>query len=502
MQELTIANINIIIDEVNKAGITFSHLREELVDHICCNVEHEMQMGLTFEKAFEKIRNIADNKGLRKVQESTLLLIDKKYRIMKNTMKIIGWISMTMITVGALFKIQHWPGAGILLVLGFFLLGALFFPSAVWVMKKEAKIKGNLFIYLVSIIGGIIFIFGILFKIQHYPGAGILLIVGFSSIGLLLIPAILISKLRDENAKNLRSSYVIGAIALIFYLAGDLFKIMHYPGASICLIIGAIGLTAIFLPFYSFKVYKNTDSIKASFLFLCVGILFFNMFNILLALNVSKDVLSYFIKPGQELIKTTAILENKSNILSAKIINDTLVKDTLLKGEMKKVKVKSDEFCNYIDNIKTEIISGVDGLSENETSNLLKNLTLIIGKDNTEIPTRVLLGESPDGDKGKASELKSKMELLKTKLLDYCKNDTTAAVIIQKTLGTESPVNTDGNGKKVSWELDNFYHQTTIAAINKLSYFQRNARIAELEALESLKSYVVADAQKVIIKNK
>ena len=94
------------------------------------------------------------------------------------------------------------------------------------------------------------------------------------------------------------------------------------------------------------------------------------------------------------------------------------------------------------------------------------------------------------------------MELLKTKLLDYCKNDTTAAVIIQKTLGTESPVNTDGNGKKVSWELDNFYHQTTIAAINKLSYFQRNARIAELEALESLKSYVVADAQKVIIKNK
>ena len=36
MPELSIANIEIIESEVARAGITFSHLREELVDHICC----------------------------------------------------------------------------------------------------------------------------------------------------------------------------------------------------------------------------------------------------------------------------------------------------------------------------------------------------------------------------------------------------------------------------------------------------------------------------------
>ncbi|HOT88540.1 MAG TPA: hypothetical protein PL028_03230, partial [Bacteroidales bacterium] len=132
MQDLTSANIEIIIAEVSKANISFSHLRDELIDHICCEVENEMQNGISFENAFEKVKKIIGNKGLKKVQENTLFLIDKKYRFMKRIMKIFGLISLLMITVGALFKIQHWPGAGPLMVLGFFLLGAIFFPSALW----------------------------------------------------------------------------------------------------------------------------------------------------------------------------------------------------------------------------------------------------------------------------------------------------------------------------------------------------------------------------------
>ena len=145
-------------------------------------------------------------------------------------------------------------------------------PSALWVMKKESKLKGNMFVYIIAIIGCIAFIFGFLFKIQHWPGAGILLTFGFSFIGLLLIPAILITKLRDAQEKHLHTTYVIGAISLILYMFGDLFKIQHWPGAAIMLILGAVGLTAVFLPMYVTKVYKKAESVKASFLFLCVGI--------------------------------------------------------------------------------------------------------------------------------------------------------------------------------------------------------------------------------------
>jgi hypothetical protein len=500
MQELTSANIEVIIQEVSRAGITFSHLREELVDHICCEIENAMQQGINFEKAFEKIRGTLGNKGLKKIQEDTITLIDKKYRRMKNTMKIFGLLSLVMITVGALFKIQHWPGAGVLLVFGFILLGFLFFPSALWIMKKESKLKGSLFIYIMSIIGGIIFIFGILFKIQHYPFAGILLIIGFSSIGLILIPAILISKLRDENARNLRGAYIIGAAALILYLFGDLFKIMHYPGAGPMLILGAIGVTTVFFPIYAWKVYRKAETIKAGFLFLCVGIVFFNMFNLLLAMNVSKDALGYFVISGTEVINTTNVLENKNNLLAEKITNDTSVSDTILKSDIKKVKAISDELCTYMEGIKAELIAKVDGISVEEAAIPAKKPYLIIAKDNYDVPTYLLCGTSQYGNNGKASIIKMKMETLKNSLVNYCTENENSESIILKSLETDSVFDKD-EGKYIPWEMHHFYHLITISVINKLSCFQRNVRIAELETLECLESKQLTSIPELISKN-
>lgn len=502
MSELTIKNINIIIEEVSHAGITLSHLRDELIDHICCQVEGDMQQGLTFEDAYKKTKEVVGNKQLKKIQEDTLFLIDKKYRLMKKTMKVIGWISMSMITVGALFKIQHWPGAGLLLVFGFLFLGAIFFPSSLWVLKKESKLKGSLFIYLISMLGGIVLIFGILFKVQHYPGAGILLTIGFLSIALLLIPAILFSKLRDEGARNLHVTYIIGAIALILYIIGDLCKIQHWPGAGILLVVGAISLTTIFLPIYAMKVYKNAESVKAGFLFLCIGILFFNMFNLLLALNVSKDVLGYFAIPGKEIIKTTTILENKSNVLSEKILADSLISDTTVKANVKKVKALSDATYYFIEEIKTNLISNTDGVNKDEAMAVAINPTLLNNKDGGAIPMDMLLANNDDGKNSNASKIKTKLENLKKSLLNYCSSDKNAENIILIVLTTESPeFMTDKNKPMVSWELFNFYHMTTISTLNRLCYFQRNVRIAELETIESLESGGMSGNQKLINKN-
>jgi uncharacterized membrane protein (DUF106 family) len=500
MQELTAANIEAIVQEVSRAGITFSHLRDEIIDHICCEIENAMRHGLNFNDAFEKIRGTVGTKGLKKIQEDTLTLIDKKYRLMKNTMKIFGLVSLVMITVGALFKIQHWPGAGPLLVFGFLLLGGLFFPSALWIMKKESKLKGSLFIYLMSIIGGALFIFGILFKIQHYPYAGILLIIGFSSICLILIPSILISKLRDENAKNLRGAYIIGACALALYLFGDLFKIMHWPGAGIMLILGAIVITAIFLPVYAWKVYGKSETIKPGFIFLCIGIVFFNMFNLLLAINVSRNVIGYFVNPAQETIKTAGILENKNNLLVEKITTDSLIKDTLLKSDIQKIKSASDEFCNYLEGIKKEVIAHVDGISIEDASAPAKNPALITDKVNYDVPTNLLIGNSQDGSNGQAAIIKKKMEALKETLIGFCPENENAKSIILKALETDSVLDKN-EGKYYSWELSHFYHLIAISVINKLSCFQRNARIAELQTIECLASKQQPFTSELINKN-
>lgn len=486
MQSLTLKQIEIIAADVTAGGITFSHLHEELVDHICCMVEEGLYAGLTFDVAYNRVKQMYDAKGLKKVQEDTILLIDKKYRIMKKTMKTIGLVSLALITIGALFKIQHWPGAGILLTLGFFFLGTVFMPSALWVMKKESKLKGPVFIYIISVIGSLPFIFGFLFKIQHWPGAGILLTLGFSILTGILLPALLITKLLDKDSRHLRLTYIIGYFALSNYLIGSLFKIQHWPGAAIMLVLGAVLLTAVFFPMYVAKVYKNAGSVKASFLFLCIGMAFFNMFNLLLAMNVSKNVMAFFIKPGNEIIKTTAIIESSNNSLIDTYVNDTLFTDTAFLSRINMVKMTADELCLFLEKCKTDLISAVDDVSEKEAGNKAQNPETVLAKDNSGIPAKMFCGITAESSNGKAAEIKMKLQNYKKTLLNLCVTDNNAVEIISKVLETGNTGQLAENENNGSWEFANFHNMVTISVLNKLSHFQRNVRIAESEALESL----------------
>lgn len=480
MQELSVENINTIEAEVSHSGITFSHLREEMIDHICCDVEREMQQGLSFEVAFEKMRGIIGNKGLKKVQENTLLLIDKKYRIMKKTMKVFGLVSMLLMTIGAILKIMHLPLAGILLMLGFTLMALVFLPAALYVMKKEITMKGARFIFAIALIGGIPLLFGILFKIQHWPGAGILLLMGYLIVSLLLIPALLISKLKDENSKNLKGAYILGAISISLYLLGDLFKIMHYPGAGPLLVLGAIMLTTVFLPVYGLKAYKNSTYVKGGFIYLCIGIFFFNLFNILLAMNVSKDVLSFYIKPGQEILLTTQLIEQQNDSLIARCQQT----DSLKMNSLLQITKSADELFKYVEDLKISLIKTTDNISEEQAILRAKTPALILYKDNFDISTMLLCGTEPDFKNGKASELKQKIEKYRTMLLKYCDSAKNAATIINLALDTKIKETPDN--PIISWELYHFYHLPLVATVNKLGTFQRNIRIAEQELIKHL----------------
>ncbi|NVO02615.1 MAG: hypothetical protein HXX09_07900 [Bacteroidetes bacterium] len=482
MAKLKVEHIEIIISDVSNAGITFSHLREELIDHICCEVENEIFKGFSFEEAYEKVKTKIGHKGLKKIQENTLFLIDKNYRIMKKTMRLFGVVSMAMMAVGAIFKIQHYPGAGILLTISFALMGLVFLPSALYVMKREITMKGSTFIFITGLFGGIALLGGVLFKIQHWPGSGILLLAGYLIICIALIPAILVSRLRDKSVKHLHSVYILGAFSIAIYLLGDLFKTMHYPGASPMLLVGATLLTAVFLPIYAYKMYSNTTYVKGGFIFLCIGIFFFNLFNILLAINVSKDVFNSFMKPIQEVEFTSNFIQTENAEIITQLSNIKQLSDSTL---FKKIEVSTDELNNFIEDIKQEIIIKTDGCSKAEAIEKNKNPQFIIAKDNKIIPTEVLCGEEPGDSLKKGFILKSKINSLKAILLKASDRNNESKTLINKALETANSAETN-ESKSVPWEFNQFYHLPIIAAITKLNYLQRNVRIAEMCALQNL----------------
>ncbi|HBZ22206.1 MAG TPA: hypothetical protein DEO60_13825, partial [Bacteroidales bacterium] len=270
MPELSLQNIERISRDVKRQEIIFSHLADDLIDHICCDVENAMEDGLTFYEAYMKVKQKMNPRRLKEIQEETLYAIDTKYRNMKNTMKISGVAGATLFGLAALFKIQHWPGAGFMMSLGALLLTFVFMPSALGVLWKESHNKNKLFLFISAFLSMGFFIFGILFKVQHWQGAAIVLILAGIFGILFFMPSLVISLFRDEENKNKRGVYILGAAGLILYLAGLFMRIQHWAGGTACTILGLAIIGTIALPWFTWLTWKDEKYVTPRFLFLII----------------------------------------------------------------------------------------------------------------------------------------------------------------------------------------------------------------------------------------
>jgi len=294
MPELSLAHIDQISRDIRQQEISFSHLMDELIDHVCCDVEYEMQRGLEFADAYRKVKTNIGPRGLKEIQEETLYAVDTKYRKMKNLMKISGVAGTILFGFAAMFKIQHWPGATIMLTLGAFILIFAFLPSALVVLWKETHNTKRVFLFISAFLTGTCFIAGTLFKIQHWPYAGLILAIGAIAGVLLFIPSLLINRMNDLESKAKRPAYIIGAAGSILFVAGLLFKIQHWPLATTIIVIGLILMVIIALPLYTYVTWKDDSHISPIFIFMIVGSLLIIMPGALLNLNLQHSYVEYY----------------------------------------------------------------------------------------------------------------------------------------------------------------------------------------------------------------
>ena len=77
------SHIAFITDDLYKKGLVYEPLKEELIDHICCSVEHEMSKNIRFREAYEiVIQKQFKPSELNKIQSKTLYEINQKPKIM------------------------------------------------------------------------------------------------------------------------------------------------------------------------------------------------------------------------------------------------------------------------------------------------------------------------------------------------------------------------------------------------------------------------------------
>ena len=96
---------------------------------------------------------------------------------------------------------------------------------------------------------------GFLFKFMHWPGAGPMLIASLGGIAI----ALLEYAIRNRKSKSLTRDLIYPLLGVV-YVLGMLFKMMHWPGADIMLIISIIGLSFALAEF-AFSIRKSVHAI-------------------------------------------------------------------------------------------------------------------------------------------------------------------------------------------------------------------------------------------------
>lgn len=117
MYVLNDEQVTYILKDIRRNGIESEELQLDLLDHICCVIETEMLPDNNFEEFYRSVLPRFFKRELRELQEETILLLTfKNYYAMKKVMISSGAFSAFTFLIGALFKVMHWPGAGIILV--------------------------------------------------------------------------------------------------------------------------------------------------------------------------------------------------------------------------------------------------------------------------------------------------------------------------------------------------------------------------------------------------
>ncbi len=194
--------IDFILNDISARGIEMVSLQQDLLDHICCIIEHNLENDGDFENFYLDTISSFYKHDLKEIEEETInLQTFKNYYIMKKIMLVSGTFSAFILTIGILFKFMHWPGAAVMILAGILILSFVFLPLLFILKAKEKKDSKDKIIIALGAIASISMSLGILFKIMHWPFANILCISAIVIMVLLFLPIYFISGIKNPDTK-------------------------------------------------------------------------------------------------------------------------------------------------------------------------------------------------------------------------------------------------------------------------------------------------------------
>lgn len=220
MYTLNEQQIDFILNDIKTRGVEMESLQLNLLDHICCIIECELQPDGNFDQFYQQLLPIFFKKELKEIEEETILLLTfKNYYAMKKAMISTGITSVSLLIIGSFFKFMHWPGAGPLLVFGIGILSLVFLPLMFVMKVKYSKNKHAQLIAGTGSLIGFFLCLATLFTVMHWPYGRGLWLITICITTFLFIPIYFYNGIRNPNARlntMVTSIILVGATSLLF----------------------------------------------------------------------------------------------------------------------------------------------------------------------------------------------------------------------------------------------------------------------------------------------
>jgi hypothetical protein len=186
-------------------------------------------------------------------------------------------------------------------------------------------------IYILGVISAMIISTGLILKMEHWPTAQIFITAGTLILVLIFLPAALINNYKAEGNSQNKLLYIVTWITCFVVFIGMLFKIQHWPHAGVGLIIALPFPYIVFLPVFLTVTSKNKNFNIYNTVFVLLLLALNSVFSALLALNVSKDTIVDSYNISRDYNKVEAAVVQLPVIVNESAVNvkiDEIIKIT------------------------------------------------------------------------------------------------------------------------------------------------------------------------------
>ena len=316
------------------------------------------------------------------------------------------------------------------------------------------------FIYISGIASANFMFLGSIFKVQHWPGANIMLVISVFLFCFLFLPFGLYESYKNNNPKKYGFLYVVSFVVFFIVFISALFKVLHWPGAGLLMVISLPLPFVLFLPVYLYHIRKDKNYSFINFMGIMFGLTFLAVFSSLLSLNVSRDILNNFEKQffyNQELVKNFSVSTSEIDRINP-------------------VKQKADDLCQYIEDLKSKMLAASENKADEISTNGIRML------DNSSIAADLL----------KNDEKYSNLNALKDKIVEF-KNAVISSGNVSKDLkelsnalfSVEDGFEIDKiSERRIPWEEKEFTNYYLIIVLDALTRLESNVKFITKESMK------------------